>query len=68
MTAYTSPSRVELAAIERDEGDDVLDLEEVDLGDLAEALEDHSYDRFVDAVEPWISEPSRTNAGDDPPV
>jgi hypothetical protein len=33
-----------VAGIERDKGDDVLDLNELDLGDLAEALEDHSYE------------------------
>src|SRR5919199_1057192 len=30
--------------IERDKGEDLLDLQKVDLGDLAEPLEDHSYD------------------------
>jgi hypothetical protein len=30
--------------IEPDKGDDVLDLKQLDLGDLAEALEDHSYE------------------------
>jgi predicted nucleotidyltransferase len=33
-----------LRGIELDEGDDVLDLNQVDLSDLANALEDHSYD------------------------
>jgi predicted nucleotidyltransferase len=42
--AYTSRTRFTLAGIERDKGDDVLDLKKVDFGDLAEALEDHSYD------------------------
>jgi hypothetical protein len=33
-----------VAGIERDKGDDVLDLEKVNLDVLAEALEDHSYE------------------------
>jgi Uncharacterised protein family (UPF0158) len=37
-------TRLAEADIERDKGDDVLDLRAVDLDDLAQALEDHSYD------------------------
>jgi predicted nucleotidyltransferase len=33
-----------VAGVERDKGDDVLDLQKVDLDDLAEALEDHSHE------------------------
>src|SRR2546430_9907666 len=35
---------LDVGRIERDKGDDVLDLKQLDLGDLAEALEDHSYE------------------------
>jgi Uncharacterised protein family (UPF0158)/Nucleotidyltransferase domain len=37
-------TRFVLAGIERDRGDDVLDLDRIDIDDLAEALEDHSYE------------------------
>jgi Uncharacterised protein family (UPF0158)/Nucleotidyltransferase domain len=43
LRAYTSASRI-TTAIERDKGDDVLDLRKVDLGDLATALEDHTHE------------------------
>src|SRR6266513_1990591 len=36
---------LDVGRIERDKGDDVLDLKQLDLGDLAEALEDHSYEQ-----------------------
>lgn len=41
--AYAATSRPE-GGIERDEGDDVLDLNDIDLASLCEALEDHSWD------------------------
>jgi predicted nucleotidyltransferase len=41
MLVHARPSE---CGIELDEGDDVLDLNAVDLSDLADALEDHSYE------------------------
>jgi predicted nucleotidyltransferase len=41
---YAVATRLVEAGIERDKGDDVLDLAAVDLDELAQALEDHSYD------------------------
>jgi hypothetical protein len=42
--AYASFTRLTWVGIERDTGDDVLDLMSLDLDDLAAALEDHSYE------------------------
>ena len=49
--------------VELDEGDDVLDLKQVDLRSVAEALEDHSdmnewwLDPMTGQVEPWLADP-----------
>ena len=49
--------------VELDEGDDVLDLKQVDLRSIAEALEDHSdmnewwLDPTTGQVEPWLAYP-----------
>jgi predicted nucleotidyltransferase len=59
-----SPRRILLrptwkGRLERDEGDDVLDLKRVDLGELAYALEDHSdftewwFNPETGEIEPW---------------
>jgi predicted nucleotidyltransferase len=60
-----------LSRVERDEGDDVLDLKAVDLASLAEALEDNSYDHewWLDpktgAVEPWSTDSGLWEDGDE---
>jgi predicted nucleotidyltransferase len=69
----SSPSSgANISRVERDEGDDLLDLEKFDLGLISEALEDHSPDHiwWVDPrtgdAEPW-SRSSLDDEGDDGP-
>ena len=46
MTLYALFS-ARSSGLERDKGDNVLDLEAIDLGDLVQALEDHSDEQLV---------------------